>query len=48
MNIVLTVAIAENHLRSKVAGALGRFLSTSIEVLDVAGTDLRSAGLQEL
>ncbi|KAI5434051.1 hypothetical protein KIW84_021059 [Lathyrus oleraceus] len=48
MNTVLAVAIAENHLRSKVVGALGRFLSTSIEVLDVAGTGLRSAGLQEL
>ncbi|KAI5421278.1 hypothetical protein KIW84_044923 [Lathyrus oleraceus] len=33
---------------AKVAGALGRFFSTSIEVLDVAGIDLCSAGLQEL
>ncbi|KAL5059820.1 hypothetical protein RYX36_031424 [Vicia faba] len=43
-----SLCIAENYLGSKVAGALGRFLSTSIEVLDVSGIDLHPAGFQEL
>ncbi|XP_058737901.1 uncharacterized protein LOC131610054 [Vicia villosa] len=43
-----SLCIAENYLGSKVAGALGRFFSTSIEVLDAAGIDLHPTGFQEL
>ncbi|KAK2363966.1 RNI superfamily protein [Trifolium repens] len=43
-----SLSVAENYLGSKVAGALGRFLSTPIEVVDVAGIDFRPSGFQEL
>ncbi|PNY13595.1 hypothetical protein L195_g010253 [Trifolium pratense] len=43
-----SLSIAENYLGSKVAGSLGRFLSTPIEVVDVSGIDFRPSGFQEL
>ena len=41
-----SLCIAENHLGSRVAGALGRFLSTSIEVLDVLQSPSNAAIIQ--
>lgn len=43
-----SLSIAENCLGSKVAGPLGRFLSTPIEVLDASGIDLLPSGFLEL
>nr|XP_029154609.1 uncharacterized protein LOC112695122 isoform X2 [Arachis hypogaea] len=43
-----SLSIADNYLGSQVAGALGKFMSTPIEVLDVAGIGLGSSGFSEL
>ncbi|XP_004493854.1 uncharacterized protein [Cicer arietinum] len=43
-----SLSIAENYLGRKVAGALGRFLSTPIEELDASGIDFGPSGFQDL
>ncbi|KAH1195109.1 hypothetical protein GmHk_19G055710 [Glycine max] len=43
-----SLSIADNYLGSQVAEALGKFFSTPIEVLDIAGIGLGSYGFQEL
>ncbi|TKY62275.1 NLRC3 protein [Spatholobus suberectus] len=43
-----SLSVADNYLGSQVAEALGKFLSTPIEVLDIAGIGLGSYGFQEL
>ncbi|XP_027350538.1 uncharacterized protein LOC113861736 isoform X1 [Abrus precatorius] len=43
-----SLSVADNYLGSQVAEALGKFLSTAIEVLDIAGIGLGSYGFQEL
>ncbi|MED6132990.1 hypothetical protein PIB30_024067 [Stylosanthes scabra] len=43
-----SLSIADNYLGSQVAGALGKFMSTPIEVLDVSGIGLGSSGFREL
>ncbi|KAG2405966.1 uncharacterized protein HKW66_Vig0052210 [Vigna angularis] len=43
-----SLSIADNYLGSQVTEALGKFFSTPIEVLDIAGIGLGSEGFQEL
>ncbi|KAF5732608.1 hypothetical protein HS088_TW17G00138 [Tripterygium wilfordii] len=43
-----SLSLADNVLGSQVAGVLGNFLHTSIQVLDVGGIGLGSSGFQEL
>ncbi|KAE9621875.1 putative leucine-rich repeat domain, L domain-containing protein [Lupinus albus] len=43
-----SLSVADNYLGSQVAEALGNFLSTPIEELDIAGIGLGSSGFQEL
>ncbi|KAK7336948.1 hypothetical protein VNO77_17502 [Canavalia gladiata] len=43
-----SLSVADNYLGSQVAEALGKFFSTPIEVLDIAGIGLGSNGFQEL
>ncbi|KAK7378547.1 hypothetical protein VNO80_03990 [Phaseolus coccineus] len=43
-----SLSIADNYLGSQVTEALGKFVSTPIEVLDIAGIGLGSYGFQEL
>lgn len=43
-----SLSLADNFLGSQVAVALGKFLHTSIEVLNVGGIGLGSSGFQEL
>ncbi|CAJ1897915.1 unnamed protein product [Sphenostylis stenocarpa] len=43
-----SLSIADNYLGSQVTKALGKFFSTPIEVLDIAGIGLGSSGFQEL
>ncbi|XP_020211494.1 uncharacterized protein LOC109796223 isoform X2 [Cajanus cajan] len=43
-----SLSIADNYLGSQVASALGKLLSSPIEVLDISGIGLGSCGFQEL
>ncbi|KDP26432.1 hypothetical protein JCGZ_17590 [Jatropha curcas] len=45
---IKSLSLADNGLGSPVAGALGKFLSTSIRELDIGGIGLGSAGFEEL
>ncbi|XP_024018410.1 uncharacterized protein LOC21399004 isoform X1 [Morus notabilis] len=43
-----SLSIADNFLGSKVAAVLGKFLSTSIQVLNISGIGLSSSGFEDL
>ncbi|KAF3436035.1 hypothetical protein FNV43_RR23127 [Rhamnella rubrinervis] len=47
-NPLKSLSIADNSLGSKIAATLGKYLSTSVQVLNISGIGLDSSGFQDL